>query len=161
MKKIGLILGLLNTVVVLGVLGLFVYTKLIFKRPAITESKERAKLVAKKTVVLEDATPATLLLESLTANFDPFTDEMGKQKIHYVSLTIAFEIRDENQTTRFDEAKPVLMDKILHILSKKKFEDLNQVQGRYVFRSQIIDAANEYFGSTFVTEVYFNDFLLQ
>jgi hypothetical protein len=44
MAKLGQILLLLNTLAIAAVLGLFVYTKVIFKRPSITESKERVKL---------------------------------------------------------------------------------------------------------------------
>ena len=71
------------------------------------------------------------------------------------------EIRDERESAKFNLAKPIVMDKIIQNLGKKKFEDLNQVQGRYIFRSQVIDAANEYLGAPIVTEVYFGDFLLQ
>jgi flagellar basal body-associated protein FliL len=160
MKKIGLILVILNTVAVLAVLGLFVYTKVLFKRPAITEAKERAKLQTMTHAVLEDTKPIVIALDPLTANLDPFT-EGKKQKVHYVSMTLAVEIRDEDQQSKFEEAKPVIMDKILHVLSKKKFDDLNQVQGRYLLRSQIIDSVNEYFASPLITEVFFSDFLLQ
>ena len=159
-KKIGLILAALNTVVVLAVLGLFVYTKLIFKRPAITEDKERAKLQATKPAKPLAKDKTLITLDPITANLDPFTED-GKQKVHYISMSISIEIRDENDQGVFEDSKPIIMDKILSILSKKKFEDLNQVQGRYIFRSQIIDAANEYLGTPLVTEVYFSDFLLQ
>lgn len=162
MGKLGQILALLNTVAIAAVLGLFVYTKLIFKRPPITESKERAKLAMHDQKNSHDnAKKATLVLDPITANLDPFTDTDGKQKVHYVSMTLAVEIRDEAETAKFKAAQPVVMDKVLFHLGKKKFEDLNQVQGRYVFRSQIIDAANEYLGAPVVTEVYFTDFLLQ
>jgi flagellar basal body-associated protein FliL len=161
MKKIGLILGLLNTVAVLAVLGLFVYTKILYKHPPITEAKERAKLQVSKPKVVENFNPVLINLDPITANLDPFSDEKGKQKVHYVSLTLAIEIKDQSFQVKFEEAKPITLDKILFILSKKKFEDLNQVQGRYIFRSQVIDAMNEYFADTLVTEVFFSDFLLQ
>ena len=161
MKKIGLILGVLNTVAIAVVLGLFVYTKVIFKRPAITENKERAKII--QNVAKADPTLKKVLiaLEPITVNLDPFKDENGKEKAHYASLTMAIEIRDEEETEKFNAAKPVVMDRIIQSLGKKKFEDLNQVQGRYIFRSQVIDAANEYLGAPVVTEVYFSDFMLQ
>lgn len=160
-NKLGLILGVLNTVVVCAVLGLFVYTKLIFKRPAITETKERSKLYAAKPTQKDLGEEKTLIaLEPVTANLDPF-EENGKQKVHYLSMSMSIEVRSEDDQGLFEESKPVIMDKILSILAKKKFDDLNQVQGRYIFRSQIIDAANEYMGAPVVTEVYFSDFLLQ
>ena len=161
-NKLGLLLGLFNTVVIAAVLGLFVYTKIIYKRPSLTESKERARLMAKQRGAVKAPPKSVILtLDPVTANLDPFTDTDGKQKVHYVAITIAVEIRDDKEQAKFENAKPVVLDRVIQNLGKKKFEDLNQVQGRFVFRSQIIDAANEYLGEPLVTDVYFSDFLLQ
>ena len=161
MKKLGLILGVLNTVAIAAVLGLFVYTKVVFKRPEITEAKELAKLNQNKATVPADAKHFMVAIDPITVNLDPFKDENGKEKIHYATLSITAELRSEADAKKFNEAMPIVMDRVIQNLGKKKFEDLNQVQGRYLFRSQIIDAANEYLGAPIVTEVYFSDFLLQ
>ena len=163
MKKIGLLLGILNTVAIAAVLGLFVYTKVIYKRPAITEEKERAKLTRneKKPDARLGAKKLIVPLEPLTVNLDPYTGEDKKQKTHLATLTLAVELRDERELAKFEAARPVVMDRIIQNLGKKKFEDLNLVQGRYLFRSQVIDAANEFLGAPIVTEIYFSEFLLQ
>jgi flagellar basal body-associated protein FliL len=162
MKKLGLILGLLNTVAIAAVLGLFVYTKMVYKRPAITEDKERKKLIENgNKPAATTAKKAIIAIEPITANLDPYTDSDGQPKIHYVSLSMSVEIRDEKESAKFESMKPVFMDRVLQNLGKKKFEELNQVQGRYVFRSQVIDAANEFLGAPIVTEIYFSEFLLQ
>jgi flagellar basal body-associated protein FliL len=160
MKNIGLILGLVNTVAIAAVLGLFVYTKILFKHKPITEASERSKLEAKAAKV-EPVNHVTVQIEPISSNLDPYTDANGKQKSHYITMTIGVELRSERDKAKFEELKPIIMDKILDHLGKKKFEDLNQVQGRYVFRSQIIDSANEFLKEPIVTEVYFSDFLLQ
>lgn len=161
MGKLGQILLILNTVAIAAVLGLFVYTKVIYKRPSITEAKERVKLAQQKPQSHSEGVRAIVQLDPITANLDPFTDVDGKSKVHYVTMTLAVEVRDQGEVDKFRAAQPVVLDRVLVQLGKKKFEELNQVQGRYVFRSQIIDAANEYLGAPIVTEVYFNDFLLQ
>jgi flagellar basal body-associated protein FliL len=161
MKKIGLLLGILNTVAIAAVLGLFVYTKMIFKRPEITEDKERARLVKDEGKTAANEIHAMVKFDPVTVNLDPFKSADGKTKVHYVTLSMSVEIRSENDVAKFNEARAVVMDRVIQNLGKKKFEDLNQVQGRYLFRSQIIDAANEYLGAPIVDEVYFTDFLLQ
>ena len=161
MKKLGLILGLLNTVAIAAVLGLFVYTKMVFKRPEITEEKERAKIVAAEAKPASETKHIMIPMEPITVNLDPFIGDDGKQKIHYATLTLTFELRGQTDATAFNQVVPVIMDKVIQNLGKKKFEDLNQVQGRYLFRSQIIEAANEYLGKPSVSEVFFSDFLLQ
>lgn len=163
MGKLGLILGLVNTVAIAIVLGLFVYTKVIYKRPAITESKERQRLEsqANKDAIKFSGKRGLISLDPVTANLDPFTDTDGKQKLHYVSLSMSIEVRDEKEIPKFENIKPVIQDQIIQHLGKKTFEDLNQVQGRYLFRSLIIDASNAYLKEPVVTDVFFSDFLLQ
>lgn len=163
MNKLGLILGLVNTLVIAGVLGLFVYTKMVYKRPPITESQQRKRLASpeKKVEVVHNQKKGLVHLDAITANLDPFTDLDGKQKLHYVSLSLSVEIRDEKEVSKFEAIKPIVLDQILQQLGKRKFEDLNQVQGRYLFRSLIIDATNAYLKEPVVTEVYFTNFLLQ
>ncbi len=162
MKKFGLMLGIINTVAIAALLGLFVYTKLIFKPPPITEMKERERLMqtGHKAGPDNDAKKFMVVLEPISTNLDPYVED-GKEKNHFVSMTVAVELRGEEDVEKFTAVKAVIMDKIIQNLGKKKFEDLNQVQGRYVFRSQIIDAANEYLKAPIVNDVYFSDFLLQ
>ena len=162
MKKITLLLGVLNTGAIVAVLGLFVFTKMVYKHPAITEQQERKKLA--QTATKPDAANARkmiIALDPITVNLNTYKDKNGKDVAHYSSVTLAVEIRDEKDAGKFNDAKPVIMDKIIQNLSKKTFEELNQVQGRYLFRSQIIDAANDYLKAPVVTEIYFSDFLLQ
>ena len=157
-----IILGILNSVAIAVVLGLFVYTKVLFKRPAITEDQMRKSLIKNQKIPdVVTAKHVVAKLDPLTANLDPYPDERGKQKFHNIAMTLGVELRSKGDLAKFEIVKPVIMDKIIQNLSKKKFEDLNQVQGRYVFRSQIIDAANEFLGAPVVTEIYFSDFLLQ
>jgi flagellar basal body-associated protein FliL len=163
MKNIGLILALLNTLAIAGVGGFYYYTKKIFKRPPITEAMERAKLEATQAAnaVPVKGESSVVSLPPLTANLEPYQDEKGKTKSPYVSMKLSFEIRDKKDETKFNEALPVVLDQINAILSKMKVQDLNQVQGRYLFRSQIIDFANERLKSPIVTEIYFTEFMIQ
>ena len=161
MNKLGLILGVLNTVAIAAVLGLFVYTKVIFKRPGITEDKQRKIIASTINDIPSDGKHFMVAMDQVTVNLDPYTGEDGKQKNHFATVTLTFELRNTKDEASFNAIKPIVMDRVIQNLSKKKFEDLNQVQGRYLFRSQIIDAANEYLGAPVVTEVYLYDFLIQ
>jgi flagellar basal body-associated protein FliL len=163
MKKIGLILGLVNTVVIAAVLGLFIYTRVLYKRPPITEEKERAKIAQKATEApVEDRSKRILYpLEAVTVNLDSYPGADGKPRSHYASMTLTLELRRDRDKAKVDSAKPVIMDKIIQNVGRKAFEELNQVQGRYVFKSQVIDETNEYLKEPIVTEVFLTDFMLQ
>jgi flagellar basal body-associated protein FliL len=163
MKKINLILVLVNTVAILAVLGLFVYTRLIFKRPAITESKERAKIEKVETanLPLDRGDRMVYPLDPVTVNLDSYTGADGKPRNHYISVTLSLEIRDAKLKAKIDDAKPVILDQVIQNLGRSKFEELNQVQGRYLLKSRIIDWTNEYLKVPVVAEVYLTDMLLQ
>ena len=172
---IQLIVVLLNTVVLIAGVGTLAYTKLIFKRPKITESAEREKLeqAAKKPKAATES--AVISLDSISVNVSPTvikgqpeeTSPALRNKLHYVTLGVAVEFSDVNQQPVIEEMKPFLTDQIISLVGKQDFFELNTVHGRYLLRSQIIEAANELLKKTIkktdvvVTNIYFNEFMLK
>lgn len=176
-----LLLPLLNTVVIMGALGLLVYTQLIFKRPQITETSERARLAKTKSLPVPLPTPITVDFETVTVNIEAAPAHLrgGEQgnsaatmgKIHYVNVGFALELRDMRDKDLLEDLKPRLMDKVLSMVGKKSLVELNTVQGRYVLRTQIMDMANNIATGEsskkaaprepFVTNVYFTQFVVQ
>ncbi len=179
MKSKGpLILALLNTVVILGVLGFMFYTRLVFKRPVITESSERARLAqihASPTPVatpgLIDFEPVTVNIQSAPAQPKPAdgTPQQIQGKLHYVTVGFSVEIRDMAMKAAVDQIRPVLMDKVLSLLGHKGFSELTTVQGRYILRSQILEFTNNLLAGAqtsgpkmaVATNVYFTKFIVQ
>jgi flagellar basal body-associated protein FliL len=163
MKKIYLILVLVNAVAVAAVCGLFVFTKVVYKRPAITEGKERAKIEKTESgkPLLDRGERVLYPLDPVTVNLDTYTGADGKPRNHYISVTLALEVRDSGFKSKMDDAKPVILDHVIQDLGKSKFEELNRVQGRYLFKSRLIDKANALLQAPAVTEVYLTDMLLQ
>ncbi len=159
-SKLSLFLGILNSLAALAVLGLFVYSKVLYKRPVMTESAERVKL-QKKEKLAAPMVKALVQLEPVTSNLDLYKNEAGKEVAHLVSLTAVIEIRDEKEKERFEKVRPIFMDQLLEKLGHRTFQDLNQVQGRYLLRSELIESMNKIFGEPVLTEIYFLDFLLQ
>jgi flagellar basal body-associated protein FliL len=66
-SKLPLLVSLINTVAILAAVGLLAYTKLVFKRPKITEETERAVIEKMKT-----EKPSKPLV-SASVMFDPTT----------------------------------------------------------------------------------------
>ena len=168
-----LILALLNTAVILGALGFLAYSRLIFKRPQITEDEERARIAAKaKASTATINNPGVITFEQMTINLQPApsqpkADENGKLqgKPHFCTLAFGLEIRDIGQKERVEEIRPILIDRLLTLLGKKAFHELTTVQGRYLLRQQIIEMTNELLpnkkGSPLATDVYFTMFVVQ
>lgn len=136
-------------------LGFAYYVKFVFKRPPITEEGERTRIEAEATKLplVMDPTVAGLFfkIEPFTVNISS-PEENGK--LRYVVIELALEARDGNALAKAEEARPVLTDRIIHQLGKKTFEQLTEVQGRFVLRSEIMELANEALAETAITNVY-------
>jgi flagellar basal body-associated protein FliL len=167
-----LLLPLFNTLLVLGVLGMLIYTRLVFKRPAITEQGERTRLAQARASPTPVAVPGTLSFDPVTVNIASTpnaphpadgTAAQIKGKLHYATVGITFELRDIAEKERLEKVKPVILDQVLQTLGHKSFGELITVQGRYVLRTQLMELANQLVPSreAAVTNVYFTHFVVQ
>lgn len=182
-----IILGLLNTLAILGAVGMLAYTKLVYKRPPITEDGERERL-AKKARNPEPAfKPTHVLFEPFTVNIesnppqprsiDGSPAQIGG-KLHYATLGYTIEILDDSRKAEIESKRPFIMDRVIALLGRKSFQELTTVQGRYLLRNQILDIANELTASSagaesnrssslsgrkpaLVTNVFFTQFVVQ
>jgi flagellar basal body-associated protein FliL len=172
------IIPILNLVAALGTLGLLYYTKLIFKRPVITDSGERKRIAEEHEKPLTPTIPAyiqfqpqTISIQSNPGHPQPAdgTYEQLQGKLHYLTIGLSLEIRDQNQQEVIENLRPYILDKLLTLIGRKPFQDLNSVQGRYLMQSQIIDLANQIIADhgppgtqkDGVIRVFFTEFTLQ
>lgn len=133
------ILLLVNVIAVGAAAGMLVYTKILFKRPAITEETERKRLEAIKAKASAVGSEAGVVeFEPLTANI---AGSNGRKR--YATVGFALEIRDKNRAGDVETVRALIIDRFLSILGKKQMTELNQVQGRFVLRSEMIDAVNQ------------------
>lgn len=170
-SKIPLLFGLLNTLGLFAAVGAVVYTRMLFERPKITESTERsARALQAEKELTAPARPAIIAFDPMTVNIRGGGE--GSPKMHYVTLGFSLEVRDETLADSITEIKPLLLDRILHLLGNKAFHELNTVQGRYILRTEIQDMANGLVAErqpkttdqrqpALVTSVYVTQFTLQ
>lgn len=174
-----MILALVNTLAVLAVLGTLVYTRVLYKRPAITEETERARLTEAHASPKAPTEPGRMTFEPVTVNIQASANAPQKSKdggpskapasgkMHYVTLGFTLELADKELEAQLDSVRPVLMDQILAIVGKKPFHELSHVQGRYILRNEILEAANTVARrdhptqENLVTNVYFTHFIVQ
>ncbi len=174
---IGLILGLLNTVALMGLLGVLVFTKILYKRPQITEKVEREKIVQEFSKKIEDMKRATVSFDPIQANLKP--SPIGVQlpggppqqmKAHFVTMSLALELIDTEFESLAKALLPKFLDKLLHQLGTTTVDELSSVQGRYLLRSRIAAIMNDLIreerklpssSTPIVVNVYFSDFIVQ
>jgi flagellar basal body-associated protein FliL len=172
-SKLPLILGLVNTLAILGAGGMFYYTRVLYKRPAITEAQERARIEAAEALAKANKvlTPGVLPFGPLNVNIRTgmVPGPNGTQipaKIHSVQMKFSLELRDMADAPTIKAVEPKMMDQLLAMMGRKSFEELTTVQGRYVLRTQIQDMVNQLVNAEaktkdlYVTGVFFSDFLV-
>lgn len=174
-SKLGLVLTLVNTLALTGVLGLAVYTKLLYKRPPVTEEASREeieKAEAKKSAPLTGQ-KSLVKFEPIQANLKP--SQIGptvpggpppQYKPHFLTMAIAMELQDSSFEPQVKEATPKFLDTLLQVLGQTTVDELATVQGRFILRSRMTGIMNELVmkakdESPVVTNVYFSDFVVQ
>ena len=165
-----LILGILNSVLFLVALGTLVYTKVLFKRPPITEQGERQKLTAQKAKHTATSASGIVQFEPFTVNIKATSKvslpaegsaTQGQEKTHFARIAMALELRDLGRKSKLDDFRPKVMDELLTLLGNKGYNEITTVQGRYVLRNDILEKVNSILKEPLVMNVFFNEFVVQ
>jgi flagellar basal body-associated protein FliL len=172
---LGSILVLLNTVALLGVLGLAVYTKILYKRPKITEEASRAALEKEQAhqAILSGANKVLVKFDQIEANLKP--SQIGaaveggppvQLKPHFVTMVMSLEILDPSFEPKMKEVTPKFTDQLLQAMGQTTVDELASVQGRFILRSKISGMMNDLLRTSkndppIVTNVYFSEFVVQ
>jgi flagellar basal body-associated protein FliL len=169
----------LNCLAMGGVTGLFYYTKIIYQKPRITEKTERERLDRDNTLKKKELNPTFVSFESITVNlrhsYNPSqkikneNESTPEQKPHFITLSMAIEVRDEKQKDLVESFKAFFLDELIRLLGRRSFEELITVQGRYVLNSQITEKFNQIINSKLnptpaellITHTYFTQFIVQ
>jgi flagellar basal body-associated protein FliL len=150
-NKLVLIIAIVNTVALLAGVGVLAYTRLIFKRPAITEPAERQRLANLHASPRPEGKPGLLAFEPMTVNIAsspvnpkpaPGTSEQIEGKLHYANIGFSLELRDESRKDEIEALRPVIVDRFLSLVGRKSFHELTTVQGRYILREQVLAMVN-------------------
>jgi flagellar basal body-associated protein FliL len=159
-------------------MGFFYYSKMMYKRPPITEEGERERLSKTYASPTPPPAPALVKFDPITINISPNPEEPKpadgtlaqlQGKLHYVTIGFSLEIRDEGQKELIEGIRPFILDQLIVALGKKKTHELTSVQGRYVLHAQLIDLVNKLvvtktsFRSKegLITNIFFSHFVVQ
>jgi flagellar basal body-associated protein FliL len=186
-SQLPLLVSMINTVAILAAVGILTFTKILYKRPKITEESERANIEKMKNAKPEKSlVPASIVFESSTINIAA-TPEQPKSsdgtsnqiqgKLHYATVGFTIEISDETKKADVETIRPQISDQFLTLMGKKQFHELTSVQGRYVLKTQILELANELWNKrqkkddrttasgdmepSLFTNLYFTNFIVQ
>lgn len=174
---IGVLLGVLNTLCLMGLLGVLTYTKVLYKRPKITEQVEREKITQEFAKKPSEMKRTLVTFDPIQANLRP--SPIGVRipggppqqlKAHFLTMTLALELIDSDFEPTVKGRLPKFLDLLLRQLGETTVEELSSVQGRFLLRSKIVGIMNDLVreekklpanSTSIVSNVYFSDFMVQ
>jgi len=157
MSKKGLIiLVICFLIIAMGVgAGLFVFWgKVSGTTPETVEGSEE---VAEKKDVKDGKvkTKSLLAMETFVVNL---ADPGGKR---YLRVSIALELDDQDFVEEAKKKTPQMRDRILMILPAKKFKDIRTSSGKDSLRKEMIAQLNPLLDKCKITNLYFQEFVIQ
>lgn len=154
MSKKGLIILVVSfLIVVMGVgAGLFVLWDKI--SGTVPETVEGAEEVAEK----EDGKVKIKALLSLDTFVVNLADPGGKR---YLRISTVLEIDDQDFVEHAKKKVPQIRDRILMILPAKKFKDVRTASGKEALKKEIVAQLNLLLDKCKVTNLYFQEFVIQ
>jgi flagellar protein FliL len=94
-------------------------------------------------------------LDSFIVNL---ADPGGKR---YLSTRIVLELNDKKVVPSLEKKVPEMRDKILIILPTQTFEDIQSVEGKNALRATLISALNDILEEGQITNIFFQEFVVQ
>lgn len=94
-------------------------------------------------------------LDSVTVNL------AGDGARRYLAVTFFLELDGEEAMKEIEELKPFLLDSLITLLSSKRLEDIDTIEGKNNLRREIVAQFNERLVRGRVINAYFGKFLIQ
>lgn len=144
----------------LNVLGLALGTALCFisMNTAVSYFSEQKDMNLEEYLAFHKVFPDRPVMYTL----EPFTVNLSNEEEEkVVQLEVNLEIIDEIGYEELVTKQAFVRDTVVKILSEKKSQDLNSIQGKLFLKDDIALAVNKELTKGFVKGVYFTRFLVQ
>lgn len=147
------------------------YSKLVFKRPSITEASELKRQTALHAKPPPPLITAAVDFPPVTLNIQPSPTVPGAirtGKAHYATVGFSIEIHDRSYVGLIEATRPLVLDQLGLLIGRRSVRELDTVQGKYTLASDLIEVINKLFlehshkkVKDLATNIYFTEFLVQ
>ena len=79
----------------------------------------------------------------------------------YLRATFDVELAQSGDEQKMEAKLPHIKDAAIKIMSTRRFEDINSIDGKNALRDEIIARFNELTKSEIVSNIYFTEFVVQ
>jgi flagellar FliL protein len=143
----------LNLATLLGGLGLFVYTNMIYKRPLPDEAAELEDL---KNSAKKGTEVPPLKLDKMTINLHSET-----ARLRFLDIEAHLLPFKEDEVKILETKKTEILDAIMEVASNMSPEDLNSISGKILLENRLKNRINNLLGDQIVREIFFSSFVVQ
>lgn len=118
----------------------------------ITEELETPKFSTARAD--RESHPIFFTMDKITVNLDGYPRRIMQTEIN-------LEMLDEKGFEEVVTLGPKARDAILHVLTSKKYDDIDTLQGKLFLKDQIASTLNQFMNEGIVKDVYFSEFIVQ
>ena len=86
---------------------------------------------------------------------------VGRQGKSYLKVKLDLELENARVSETLNLRLPQFRDAVITLLSNKRFEDINTLEGKFQLRAEIISKLNQFLRAGKITNIYFTDFIIQ
>jgi flagellar protein FliL len=152
-RFIDTILVAITTLMALGLLGLFVYTEVIYTKPPIDQLQELERL---KAEAAEQVILPIYNLEKIVINLPSQTT-----RLRFLNIEPSFVSFKQESHTLYDKNKVFIQNTIIQTASNMDPDELNSVMGKIKLEHRLKEQINAGLGGAHIKEILFPSFVIQ
>lgn len=152
-KMIDTILVALSTVVALGLLGVFIYTEVLYEKPLPQNDELVQELL---NDIKGEERPQSYEMEKMTINLQSRT-----RRLRFLDTVMHFVPFEQKHLSMFEESKAGIQDIIIDTTSRMYPDELNSVAGKILLEDRLKRRINQHLGTKAIREILFVRFVVQ
>lgn len=153
-----------NALIMLGGLGYVVQVKLLYKKPAITDSQVVAEIQKKAAKPAAPVDPAAVPSQNLVENYPEMSVNLRTTQggnPHFVTVEVSLVCPNENCLSQIKAQKAKVEDTIQSALASRSYAELRALETKFRVKHEIQAKVNSFLHDTAITEVLFQSFIVQ
>ncbi|MEF8794796.1 flagellar basal body-associated FliL family protein [Thiohalorhabdus sp.] len=93
---------------------------------------------------------------------DEFVVNLARSsRTRYLKTTLQLELDDQSLVKKVEKRQPQIRDALIILLSNQSVDGLEQMEGKYQLKRQVVARLNNLLGDDAVRNVYFTEFVIQ
>lgn len=151
----------LNVLTMLGGIGYITWVSLLYQKPPITEAMASQAIQSKVKQKVEHTEAST---KEILADLEPMTIILKTArggKNHYIAVHASLSCPSEKCAQQIKALKAKVEDTVQTAFAARSFTELSQLETKFRVKHEIITRINAYLTDTAITDLYFNEFLVQ